>query len=155
MVLTKNSFRAAVIPLALTSIIILEGCKKDDEIVLSRTDLLIGDWKITEVNGYDFSTRDYNYLFKFNKGGDFDWCYEDPTDASNDSCYSGKWKWQDADEKTLFVNQFIGFVTDFELELDVIILTETKLEGDLTSTYDDGAGSTDSYTQPVKFVKVN
>lgn len=62
MVTIKNSIKVAAIPLAVTSFMILQGCNKDEEEnVSANTNLLIGDWKLTEVDGYDYSSPDYSF----------------------------------------------------------------------------------------------
>lgn len=154
MVIIKNSIRAAVIPIALTSFMVLDGCKKDDEVApKTQTDLLIGDWEVTEFGGYDYTQSDYSILFKFKSNGDWQFCYEYDSTPADNYCSSAKWKWEDSTEKTIIIDQF-GGADISEWKLDVTVLDETKLEGSLTSTYDDG-GTPYSNTQTIKFVKVN
>lgn len=146
MVMIQNSVRAAVIPLALSSIMVLEGCKKEEEIVKSRTDLLIGDWKITEIDGQDYTGYSYSYLFKFKIAGDFQWCSESVSDPVDNYCYSAKWEWQDSNEETVLMNHFPDEPTA-EFQFDITVLTETNLEG--IFLYDAAADS-----QSFKFIKV-
>jgi hypothetical protein len=155
MVIIKNSIRAATIPIAFTSFLVFDGCKKEDNPVpdpVTKTDLLVGDWKVTEIGGYEY-TGSESIFFKFQSAGDFEWCYENDTDTTYNNCYGGKWKWKDANEENIIMDQFSGSLSSFELEFDVVVLTETNLEGSVTSTYDDG-GYAGSYTQAVKFIKV-
>ncbi len=136
---------------------VMQGCKKDkeDEVVpKTQTDLLVGDWEVTEIGSNDFTGYDYSYLFKFKSSGDWQFCYEYDTDATKNDCYNGKWKWEDSNEKTVIIDQFSSNDLGNEWKLDVTVLDETKLEGSITSTYDDGY-DTDSYTQTIKFVKIN
>lgn len=155
MVIIKNSIKTVVIPLAVTSFMVLQSCKEDESTPEpeSKTDLLIGDWEVTEVGGDDFTSNSYSYLFKFKSSGDWQFCYEHDADPAENYCYSAEWKWEDSSENTIIIDQFSGDEMD-EWRLDVTILNESKLEGSITSTYDDGGG-TDSYTQSIKFVKVN
>lgn len=151
----KNTIKAVALPLTVTSLMFLQGCNKEEETApISKTDLLVGDWNLTEVGGNDVTNYDYSYLFKFKSAGDFQWCYENDTDPNSNYCYSGKWTWQDANEDILIIDQLGGNLSGVDIEFEVLILSETALEGNFTSTYDDGGG-TDSYTQPVKFLKVN
>lgn len=149
----KNTIRAAVIPLALGSFMILDGCKEDDPAPKSQTDLLIGDWQVTEVGGDDYTGDGESLLFKFKSSGDWQWCYEYDATPADNYCYTAKWKWQDSNDKTIIINEFPGDPIA-EFKIDVVVLTESKLEGSLTSTYDDGGGTTGSYTQTIKFVKL-
>lgn len=153
MVMIKNSIRAAVIPLALSSFLVLDGCKEDEVAPQSQTDLLIGDWEVTEAGGDDYTQSDESILFKFKSSGDWQFCYEYDLTPADNYCYGAKWKWQDSDEKVIIIDQFSGDPTS-EFKLDVVVLTATNLEGTLTSTYDDG-GTPSSYSQTVKFVKIN
>lgn len=156
MVIIKNSLKSVAIPLAVTSFMVLQGCNKDkDEATpATKTNLLVGDWEVTEVGGDDFTSNDYSYLFKFKSSGDWQFCYEYDADPAENYCYSAKWKWEDSSEKTIIIDQFAGSDINNDWKIDVTVLDETKLEGSLTTTYDDGGG-TDSYTQSIKFVKVN
>ena len=57
MVVIKYPIKAAIIPLAVGSMMVLDGCKKDEPVVESKTDLLVGDWKLIELNGEKKSDR--------------------------------------------------------------------------------------------------
>ena len=39
----KSSIKSVVVPIALTSFIMLDGCSKDEATPKSQTDLLVGD----------------------------------------------------------------------------------------------------------------
>ncbi len=153
MVTIRNTIKTVAIPLAITSFMVIQGCNKEEEAPATKTNLLVGDWELTEVGGDDYTADPYSYLFKFQSSGDFEFCYESDEDPTENYCYSGaKWKWQDSNEKVIIINQFQDEIEEWKL--DVTVLDETKLEGTLTSTYDDG-GTPSTYTQSVKFVKVN
>lgn len=149
----KNSIRAAVIPIALGSFLVLDGCKEDEVAPKTQTDLLIGDWELTEIGGYDYTQSDESLIFKFKSSGDWQFCYEYDLTPADNYCYGAKWKWEDSSEKTIIIDQFPNDNTSV-WEFDVTVLDDTKLEGTFTSTYDDG-GTPYSYTRSVKFVKVN
>ncbi len=155
MVTIRNTIKTVAIPLAVTSFMVIQGCNKEEETPVTKTNLLVGDWDLIEAGGDDFTSNDYSYLFKFKSSGDWQFCYEYDTDPTKNDCYNGKWKWEDSSEKTIIIDQFSSNDLGNEWKLDVTVLDETKLEGSLTTTYDDGGGTTDSYTQSVKFVKIN
>ena len=144
MVLIKNPIKSAMVPIAATALLSLDGCNKDDEVGLSKTDLLIGDWKLTELDGYLYNDLDYTYFFKFQKSGDWQFCYTegDPTQY----CYSGKWSWENSNETSIIFSQLEGEPVGTEWRLDVVVLDATRLEG--TFIYEVG------YSQSIKFVKV-
>jgi len=153
MVMIKKSIRAAVIPIALGSFMFLDGCKEDEVVPKTQTDLLIGDWEVTEIGGDDYTQSDESLIFKFKSSGDLQFCYEYDLTPADNYCYGAKWKWQDSNEKIIIIDQFPSDPTG-EFKIDVVVLTETNLEGTLTSTYDDG-GTPGSYSQSFKFVKIN
>ena len=96
-----------------------------------------GNWQITELNGYDYTTSDYSIVLKFKSSGDLDFCYED---ATYSYCDTQAWRWQDANQSAIILTE-----DDDEEVFDIVILDETKLEGTVT----DGTTSFE-----VKFVKV-
>ena len=147
MVLIKNPIKSAILPLAIGSLMFLDGCKKDEPAVAppSKTDLLVGDWEINELGDWDLSSTVYSYLFKFQKSGDWQFCYENANDPSQNDCYLGKWRWKDANETTIIMEQ--NSSPDEDLIIDIVILDETKLEGTFTYT-----GS--SYDQTITLIKV-
>lgn len=147
MVIIKNTIKTVAIPLAVTSFMILQGCNKDeDENVSAQTNLLIGDWKLTEVNGYNYSSPEYSFLFKFKSGGAFQQCYEYTSTPADNYCYDGNWKWKDSNENSLRMTVVEDDGTDDVFDMDVVVLTATVLE---VSVIDD------SYISEAKFVKVN
>jgi lipocalin-like protein len=147
MVTIKNSIKTVAIPLAVTSFMILQGCKKDEEEKVSaKTNLLIGDWKLTEVNGYNYSSPDYSLLFKFKSGAAFQQCYEYTSTPADNYCYDGNWKWKDSNENSLLITVVDDDGSDEVFDMDVVVLTATALEGKV---------DIDTYSSTVKFVKVN
>ena len=153
MVRIKNPVKQVVLPLTLGTVMLAPACKKEEEAPAppTKTDLLLGDWKITEVGGYDFTQYDYSYLFKFQAAGDFQFCYEDPADTTYNYCYSAKWRWKDASETRVIMDKFSNDPTMAWI-LDVVVLDDTRLEGGFWYDYDPTADSTN--TVPIKFVKV-
>ncbi len=147
MVMIKNSIKSVVVPLALSSFVVIQGCKKDEEV--SKTDLLVGDWEVTEVNGDDYTNLDYSLLFKFTSSGDFQFCSEYENKPADNYCYAAKWKWEDSNEKKIIMDQFTDTSGDISADFEVDILTETNFEGTWSVSYD-----SDLYSQKMKFVKV-
>ena len=151
MVLIKNPIKSIILPLAVGSIMFLDGCKEDEPVAPTRTDLLVGDWRLTEIDGYDRTDPDYSYLFKFKSSGDFEFCYEDNTVTPQYLlCYgadnNSKWEWQDANETKILIDNPFGNDGGVEWTIDVTVLDATRLEG----TFSQEPG----YDAPIKFVKV-
>jgi lipocalin-like protein len=144
MVIIKNSIRAATIPIAFTSFLVLDGCKKEDNPVpdpVTKTDLLVGDWKATEVDGYDYTNSEYSFFFKFQSAGDFEFCYEYASSPAANFCEGGTWKWKDSNETSILFPD----IGNNESQFDIVILTSTNLEGSLVEG---------SYSTSLKFIKV-
>lgn len=150
MVILKSTLQKLAIPLAVTSLLILDSCSdsKDDATPETKTDLLIGDWELTESDGDDYTGYDESIIFKFKSNGDWQFCYEYDSTPSDNDCYDGTWKWESSDEETILME---GLDSSSSFKFDVVVLTDTKLEGTIASTYD---GGTYTYTTPVKFVKI-
>lgn len=149
MVVKRRSFQAAVLPLvAMSSLIVLDSCKKEEEVNPSNNnDLLIGDWQVTEIDGESYQSDDYSIQFKFKASGDLDFCVDITYGGITfGDCYNWKWKWEDTSYTTLII-------TDEDMveeTADIIKLDENNLELELT--YED-YGNT--YTSNIKFVKIN
>jgi hypothetical protein len=151
MVLIKSPIKKVLVPLAIGSLMILDGCNKDDTDP-SNTDLLIGDWKMIqwddddEIGNYDYSS----YLFKFKKSGEWQFCYEYTyDDQTYGDCNTGNWRWESAEETSLIISEEpTGNYPPAEFRFDIVVLTALKLEGNLSVVdYPD-------YTASMKFIKV-
>jgi len=140
-----NYCKRAVFLLAVTSLVFLDGCKKD-EVVKSRTELLLGNWRLTEFDGEDFSDGSYSLIFTIERSGNLDFCEEwaDNPDFNNCST-NNNWWWQDSNESTL-----IFTIDSVESKLNIVILDESKLEGE-TDFFVFGGTGVMNY---VKFSKV-
>ena len=137
MVLIKNPIKSVILPLVVGSLMILDGCEKDELAAPTRTDLLVGDWELMEWDGYDYYEPDFRYLFKFKSSGDFEYCveYEDNSTYSPfKHCYSSHWQWVDNTETTLHIDHLEEWGSQFRL--DIVVLDESKLEGFGTTDYD-------------------
>lgn len=152
MVVIRKRLAIAILPVVIGPLLLLNGCKDEEDATTlpSKTDLLIGDWQITEVDGNDWSNNDYYYLFKFKITGDWQFCYDYPADPSQNYCYSSaKWEWLNSDEETIIINNFLDDSSGKEeWTLDVVIMDETNLEGALSVEY----YNSDAF--PIKFIKI-
>ncbi len=147
MVLIKNSVKSFMVPLAVGSLMVIPGCKKDEPAAPSKTDLLVGDWIIEELDSYDYTQSPNElYLFKFTRAGDWQFCYEYVPDTSQNYCYlNGKWRWNSA-ETSITIDQIVN-APSITYRVDVVILDANRLEGTLTTDY--------SANSPIKFRKAN
>ena len=131
MVLIKSRVRKAILPLAVTSLMFLDGCKKEEVAPTPEfsTDLLIGDWILTEVDGEDYTSNYSSLHIVFESSGVVQTCYEYVAYPDENYCESSsKWKWEDAKQSAIILTDD----TDGdETKLDIIILDETKLEGNV------------------------
>lgn len=128
----------------------LYGCSPDDEdvkpqaeqeeeeLVINKDDLLIGEWKILSVDGEPFGENyegyTYSVGFKFEANGDFGYCNETIYEAepSNNESYciiNGDWVWTDAEQSELKLTQFDTEDT-YTFFIAIDSLTEDHLEGD-------------------------
>ena len=153
MVKIKNTLKSALMPAAAFGTLLFATNCKDKTPVVSKDDLLAGDWKVTEVNGQSYETQAYaNYitLWKFAKTGDFNYCYENTKYTAYNGCYPAKWKWTDVDKTNINVDFApITYVFDFKVD----ILDGDNLTGTKTYSYD-YYGQTYTYTDVLKFIKI-
>jgi hypothetical protein len=107
------------------------GCKKDKD---SKTDLLVGEWEITKLDG---AAPDYKTTFEFEKDKDMKLCLTEPGTIDT-YCYTGDWDWTSSDEDELEINWNDSGDT-YTIGITVESLTKDELVGELTSdgdTYD-------------------
>ncbi|MDH5599587.1 MAG: hypothetical protein OEY34_10710 [Cyclobacteriaceae bacterium] len=126
---------------------------KDKTPVVSKDDLLAGDWKVTEVNGQSYETQAYaNYitLWKFAKTGDFNYCYENTQYSAYNGCYAAKWKWTDVDKTKINIDFAPIKAT---IDLSVNVLDGDNLAGTATTNYD-YYGYVYTDTKAMKFRKI-
>lgn len=149
MVVINKKVRNAVIPMvALSTLMVLDGCKEDEVMPKFSDDLLIGDWEVTEVDGDDYTDYDYQLLFRFEANKDFDICTSYTYDGVTESyCYSElgqqfTWKWQDASNSAIVISN----PPEEDTIADVVVLNGTNMELDVT--YDGGSAN-------YKFIKIN
>ena len=138
----KNRVKSVILPLAVTSLMFLDGCKREEVEPTPEfsTDLLIGDWLLTELDGEDYTSNYSSIHLKFESSGDVQTCFEQVAYPDYNYCNSAKWKWEDANQSAIILTEG----TD-ETKLDIIILDETRLEGNIIY---------DTYTESFKFIKV-
>lgn len=121
----KSFNKRVVFLLTVTSLVFLVGCKKD-EVVKSRTELLIGNWRLTEFDGEDFSDGSYSLIFTIEHSGKFDLCEEWADNPVYNYCTTNdNWWWEDSSESTV-----IYTIDSVEYKLNIVILDESKLEGE-------------------------
>lgn len=108
------------------------GCKKDKT---SKTDLLVGEWEITKLDGVE--PEDYKYTFEFQADKDMKLCSEYLVNNTS-NCYNGSWDWASSAEDEVDIDWTFGGDT-YSISIHIDKLTKDVLEGELTSdgdTYD-------------------
>jgi len=126
MTLSKKHVGNVMVPLAVTSFIFLDGCKKDEITPKFSTDLLIGNWQFTEYNGYTLdSTSAYLLFMKFDLSGDLDICTGYPSYPQYNYCYTEKWRWVDANQAAIIISEGGDDIS----KMNILILDDTRLEG--------------------------
>lgn len=126
------------IPTAASASLILLGACKDGDDTKSATDLLKGEWELTEKNGEDTGYIDgihYEMLYQFQADGDFTFCLN-WAEGAFEGCYDGEWSWITEGSKLEF-----SYTNDysFTASYDLIIseLTSSTLEGSWVDAYGD------------------
>lgn len=135
MLKTKKKLNPMWIPTAAStaSLLLLGGCKDDDNADENSTSLLMGEWEMTEAGGEEVEGEYYGYTyaltFEFQSDGDFYYCLKwDDTDLSAyNSCIDGEWEWKK--EGSLLAIIMESNNTSYETDITITKLTETKLEG--------------------------
>ena len=149
MVVINKKVRNAVMPMvAIASLMVIDGCNKDEVVPeKDRTDLLVGDWKVSEIDGEPtdalFEYGSFSITLDFKASGDMDFCTEIGFLAFNyEYCYDGKWTWADAEKSKL------GLTLDGDAlgTADVILLNETNMEWNIDAA---------DYGNNWKFTKIN
>ena len=153
MVKIKNSLKSTLMPAAAIGILLFATNCKDKTKVVSKEDLLDGDWKKVEQDGIRFDTpayANYSYLWTFAKTGDFNYCYESSNYPANNACYTAKWTWADVDKTNINID-FAPLNATMDFKVDV--LDGDNLNGTKTTNYS-YYGNTYSYTDVLKFSKI-
>lgn len=145
MVQFKNGIKS-ITPFAIGALA-LYGCSKEKEevkpeeeevVVISKDDLLVGEWKILSVDGEPFGENyegyTYSVGFKFEANGDFGYCYETIYEAepSNNESYceiNGEWEWTDDEQTKLKLTQFYE-EDNYTFFIVIDSLSEDRIEGD-------------------------
>ena len=145
MVVINRKVRNAILPaVAIASLMVLDGCKEDEVAPdKDRTDLLVGDWQLDEIDGESYNTSLYSITVDFKATGDMDFCTEINFLSLNyEYCYSGSWTWQDAEQTKL------GLILDGDNlgTADVVLLNDTKMEWNIDAV---------DYGTNWKFTKIN
>ena len=140
----KNRVRSVMIPLAFTSLMFVNGCKEKVVPPTPKfdTNLLLGDWLLTELDGEDYTSNYSSIHLKFEESGDVQTCYEYVTDPTNNSCTTEKWRWEDSNQAAIIITDTSN---SEENKLDIVILDETRFEGNVIY---------DTWTSSFKFIKV-
>jgi hypothetical protein len=88
LVLIKNRVRSVILPLAVTSLMFLNGCKEEEVEPTPKfsTDLLIGEWTLTEIDGEDYTNDDTSLHIKFETSGAVEACRESVVYPDNNYC---------------------------------------------------------------------
>jgi hypothetical protein len=147
MVLIKNRVRSVILPLAVTSLMFLNGCKEEEVEPTPKfsTDLLIGEWTLTEADGEDYTNDESSLHIKFETSGVVGACREYVAYPDYNYCGDvGKWKWENANQEAIILTDENDVD---EAKWDIIILDETRLEGNVTD-------ADETYTTSFKFIKV-
>jgi hypothetical protein len=114
--------------------IVLVGCSEDEPQPKFNTDLLIGDWKVVEMNGVSFLTTPEWLVVTIKSNGELNNCveYASPANPTDGFCDYWNWEWQNATNSKIAMSE----VNDGNSQTfaDVIILTSTNMELNLSNT---------------------
>ncbi len=106
------------------------SCKKDE----SKTDLLVGEWELVEIDGND--PGNFGLKLRFDEDKDFRVCSEY---SGYSECYHGTWDWANSQKDEVEMEYEDDFGDDYHLHFSIDKLTKDELEGELESdgdTYD-------------------
>lgn len=145
MVLIKNPIKSIALALVIGSLMFLNGCKEDEPVPATKTDLLVGDWLVTEVDGQPYDDG-ATLIYSFETSGGVKTCIEFVDYPDWNECNDGDtWEWEDANQSALILSDPRATV---DTKWEVTLLDETRLE---IISIDD---TDDTYNTPVKFIKV-
>jgi hypothetical protein len=147
MVLIKNPIKSIALALVIGSLMFLNGCKTEEVEPTPKfsTDLLIGDWLVTEVDGQPYDVG-VTLIYSFETSGGVKTCVEYVDYPDWNECNDGDtWEWEDANQSALILSERTA---SDDTKWEVTLLDETRLE---IISIDD---TDDTFNTPVKFIKV-